>query len=85
MAAMAKSTVGWFYVFKLHIVINGRGEIINCMISQGNMDDKVSSRSENFLEKIFGKFFMIWDISLINSAKYFSRMGYNWLLGYVTT
>jgi hypothetical protein len=27
------------------------------MISQGNMDDKVSSRSENFLEKIFGKFF----------------------------
>jgi hypothetical protein len=57
MAAMGKSTVGWFYGFKLHIVINDRGEIINFMISQGNMDDRTPLKSESFLKKIFGKLF----------------------------
>jgi hypothetical protein len=57
MAAMGKSTVGWFYGFKLHIVINDRGEILNFMISQGNMDDRTPLKSESFLKKIFGKLF----------------------------
>jgi hypothetical protein len=57
MAAMGKSTVGWFYGFKLHIVINDKGEILNFMISQGNMDDRTPLKSESFLKKIFGKLF----------------------------
>jgi hypothetical protein len=57
MAAMGKSTVGWFYGFKLHIVINDRGEILNFMISQGNMDGRTPLKSESFLKKIFGKLF----------------------------
>ncbi len=57
MAALGKSTVGWFYGFKLHIIINDKGEIINFMISQANMDDRTPLKSESFLKKIFGKLF----------------------------
>jgi hypothetical protein len=56
-AAVGKSTMGWFYGFKLHIVINDRGEILNFLISQGNMDDREPLKSEGFLKKIFGKLF----------------------------
>jgi hypothetical protein len=30
----------WFYGFKLHIIINDEGELINCFISSGNLDDR---------------------------------------------
>jgi hypothetical protein len=56
-ATVGRSTMGWFYGFKLHIVINDRGEIINFMISQGNMDDRTPLKTEGFLKKIFGKLF----------------------------
>ena len=39
-AAKGKSTMGWFYGFKLHIVINDRGEIIQWMLTPGNTDDR---------------------------------------------
>ncbi|EOR94594.1 Mobile element protein [Arcticibacter svalbardensis MN12-7] len=32
---VGKSTMGWFFGFKLHLVINDRGEIIHFLISQG--------------------------------------------------
>ena len=56
-ATTGKSTMGWFYGFKLHILINDKGEIINFMISQANMDDRTPLKTENFLKKIFGKLF----------------------------
>jgi hypothetical protein len=56
-ATVGKSTMGWFYGFKLHIVINDRVEIINFMIPQGNMDDSTPLKTEGFLKKIFGKLF----------------------------
>ncbi|TAE42352.1 MAG: IS982 family transposase, partial [Sphingobacteriales bacterium] len=56
-ATVGKSTMGWFYGFKLHIVINDKGEIINFMISQANTDDRTPLKTEGFLKKIFGKLF----------------------------
>ncbi|TBO43358.1 hypothetical protein EYS08_08125 [Pedobacter kyonggii] len=55
-AEVRKSTMGWFFGFKLHLPINDRGEILNFLISQGNMDDRALEREE-FLKKIFGKLF----------------------------
>lgn len=56
-AEVGRSTMGWFYGFKLHLVINDRGEILNFLISQGNMDDREPLKKEGFLKKIFGKLF----------------------------
>jgi Transposase DDE domain len=56
-AQVGKSTMGWFYGFKLHIVINDKGEILNFMITQANIDDREPLKTENFLKDIFGKLF----------------------------
>ena len=32
--------MGWFYGFKLHLIINDKGEILNFVITQANVDDR---------------------------------------------
>ena len=32
--------MGWFFGFKLHIVINDKGEIMAFKITKGNVDDR---------------------------------------------
>ena len=56
-AEVGKSTMGWFYGFKLHIAINDRGEILNFAITQANVDDREPLKNESFLKAIFGKLF----------------------------
>lgn len=56
-AQVGKSTMGWFYGFKLHVVINDKGEILNFAITQANVDDREPLRSEAFLRAVFGKLF----------------------------
>ena len=56
-ATVGKSTMGYFFGFKLHLVINDKGEIINFVIIQGNVDDREPLKNERFIEKIKGKLF----------------------------
>ena len=56
-AARGKSTIGYFFGFKLHIVINDRGEIIEFVITPGNVDDREPLKDANFIKKIYGKLF----------------------------
>ena len=39
-AARGKTTMGWFYGFKLHLIVNDRGEILACQLTPGNIDDR---------------------------------------------
>jgi len=39
-ATTGKSTMGWFYEFKLHLIINDKGEVLNFVITQANVDDR---------------------------------------------
>jgi len=39
-AARGKTTMGWFYGMKLHIVVNNKGEIMAVKITTGNVDDR---------------------------------------------
>ena len=48
--------MGWFYGFKLNIVINEKGEIIYFLFTQGNIDDRESLKNKAFYEKLFEKF-----------------------------
>lgn len=56
-ATTGKSTMGWFHGFKLHIIINDKGEILNFTITQANVDDRTPLKQERFLDKIYGKLF----------------------------
>lgn len=40
LAARGKTTMGWFFGFKLHIVVNHRAEIMAVKITPGNVDDR---------------------------------------------
>lgn len=40
MATKGQCSIGWFFGFKLHIVINDRGEILDFLFTQGNVDDR---------------------------------------------
>ena len=39
LANRGKSSTGWFYGFKLHLIINHLGEIVNLKITSGNIHD----------------------------------------------
>ncbi|TVZ27305.1 DDE family transposase [Gillisia sp. Hel_I_86] len=56
-ATTAKSTVGWFHGFKLHIIVNDKGEILNFVITQGNVDDREPLKEGNILKEVFGSLY----------------------------
>ncbi|MDM1458397.1 IS982 family transposase [Myroides odoratimimus] len=56
-ATTGKSTIGWFHSFKLHIIINDKGEILSFAITQANVNDRDPLKNEGFLNNIFGKLF----------------------------
>ena len=39
-AEKGKTSMGWFFGFKLHMVINDVGQIIAIKITKGNVDDR---------------------------------------------
>jgi len=57
LAAKGQSTIGWFFGFKLHLVVNDKGEIIKFLITQANADDREPLKNSRFHEKLFGKLF----------------------------
>lgn len=54
-AERGKCSMGWFYGFKLHLIINDKGEILNFMFSPGNVDDRTPLYSESFIKSVKGK------------------------------
>jgi hypothetical protein len=56
-AELGKSSMGFFYGFKLHLMINDRGEILNFVITQANVDDREPLKNKRFVEKITGKLY----------------------------
>ena len=55
LAERGKCSMGWFFGFKLHLIINDKGEILNFMFTPGNVDDREPLKQGKFLENIKGK------------------------------
>jgi len=55
LAARGKTSLGWFFGFKLHLVINDRGELLNVQLTPGNVDDR--KPVPKLVCKLFGKVF----------------------------
>lgn len=49
-----KSSMGWFFEFKLHLIINDKGEILNFMFTPGNVDDREPLKQGKFQKNIKG-------------------------------
>jgi len=52
-AQRGKGSMGWFYGFKLHLVINECGELLACQITPGNVDDR--KPVPTLCQRLFGK------------------------------
>ena len=55
LAARGKTSVDWFRGFKLHLVVNDQGELLNLTLTPGNTDDR--KPLIQLLKVIFGKVF----------------------------
>lgn len=55
-AQRGKTSMGWFYGFKLHAIINHHGELLSIRVTPGNIDDREPLR-QGLANDIFGKLF----------------------------
>jgi hypothetical protein len=55
LAARGQCSLGWFYGFKLHLVINERGEVLAFTLTPGNVDDR--KPVPKLVKALFGKLF----------------------------
>lgn len=73
-ARRGKTSMGWFYGFKLHLVVNDRGELLAHQITPGNVDDRrpVPELTQGLTGKLVGDrghlsqqlFKVLWDRGL---------------------
>lgn len=54
-AQRGKTSTGWFFGFKLHLLVNDRGELLNFALSPGNTDDR--RPVPTLVKRLFGKIF----------------------------
>ncbi len=54
-AERGKNSVGWFYGFKLHLIVNDEGELLAVKLTPGNVDDRAPV--PEMVKKLFGKLF----------------------------
>jgi hypothetical protein len=57
LAKRGKSSMGWFYGFKLHLIVNEHGEIISFFITPGNIPDNNIETVTKLARRTHGKLF----------------------------
>ena len=56
LAKRGKTTTGWFFGFKLHLIVNDKGEILSFLLTPGNVSDiaPVKELSKGIFGKLYG-------------------------------
>ena len=54
-AERGKCSMGWFFGFKLHLICNEKGELLNFMFTPGDVDDRKPLEYKPFIRFIYGK------------------------------
>lgn len=57
LAARGKSSMGWFYGFKLHLIVNEHGELVSFFITPGNTPDNNIETVTKLAKRMTGKLF----------------------------
>jgi Transposase DDE domain len=73
LAAKGKTSTGWFYGFKLHLIINRVGEIISFYVTPGNVSDNNVDVLDQLTRNVFGK--LIGDRGYIGAFMHFYQKG----------
>ena len=56
LAALGKSSMGWFFALKLHLIISEKGDLLSAKLTPGNTDDRKPLRqmSDKLTGLLFG-------------------------------
>ena len=54
-AQRGKNSMGWFYGFKIHLIVNDQGELLGFHLTPGNVDDR--KPVPKMVKGVFGKLF----------------------------
>jgi hypothetical protein len=54
-ARRGKTSMGWFFGFKLHLAVNDRGDLLACCLTPGNIDDRTPV--PHLVKRLRGKLF----------------------------
>jgi hypothetical protein len=56
LAQRGKTSIGWFYGFKLHLIVNDQGDLLAFRVTPGNVDDRlpVPDMTKGLYGKLFG-------------------------------
>ncbi len=54
-AQRGKCSMGWLFGFKLHLICNEKGELLNFMITPGDVDDRKPLEYKSFVDLLYGK------------------------------
>ncbi len=65
-AEKGHGTMGWFFGFKLHLIINDKGELLSYYLTKGNVDDRNTRAIAAMTKNIFG--YLIGDKGYISKA-----------------
>ncbi len=57
LAKRGKTSTGWFFGFKLHLIVNDKGEILSFYVTPGNVDDRNKDVISSLTKKVFGKLY----------------------------
>ena len=85
LAERGKSSMGWFYGFKLHLVCNEKGELVSFYLTKGNVDDRNPKHIKKMTEKLFGKLFAdkgylskaLWEMLFADGIQLFTKLRKN--------
>lgn len=77
LAERGKSSMDWFYGFKLHLVCNEKGELLSFYLTKGNVDNRNPKHIKKMTEQLFGKLFadkgylskVLWELKIVNTYK----------------
>lgn len=77
LAERGKCSMGWFFGFKLHLIINDKGKIFNFMFTLGNVDGREPLKQGRFWRTSKGNSVQTKDISDKAYSRIFSLMAYS--------
>ena len=74
LAAIGKTTMGWFYGFKLHLICDDLGNLCDCLITPGNIDDrqtveKISKNVKGYISQKLTETLLQRGLHLITSLR----------------
>ncbi|QCX52878.1 IS982 family transposase [Elizabethkingia sp. JS20170427COW] len=85
LAERDKSSMGWLYGFKLHLVCNQKGELLSFYLTKGNVDDRNPKHIKKMTEQLFGKLFAdkgylskaLWEMLFADGIQLFTKLRKN--------